>query len=1030
MKKLQRKNEFRLFFVLCIMLLTYSSYAQNRVISGQVNAADGGGSLPGVSVKIKGTTIGAITDYEGNYKVEVPEDATELIFSFIGFTQQTIQIGTKSVINVALQEDVEQLDEVIVVGYQVQKKSVITGAIASVKSEDITQTPVQNAAQSIQGRTPGVLVAAKSGSPGADVDIRVRGTGSNGHNNPLFVVDGVQMDDIKYLNPSDIESMEVLKDASSAAIYGSRGANGVILVTTKQGKEGRTTVSYDGYYGIQEPWRKTPVMNAHEYMTFHNEGAKNGNTGQIPFDNDALNNIKNDTDWQDEVFHSSPIQSHNVQVAGGTDKSSYLASVSYFGQEGIVAPEKSKFDRYTVRLNTSQKLSEYFRMGVNMAFSREEKSDVGGIFQDALLHDPLTPVFEDDLSIVASDYETKIPKPANLNGRYYGISNRNLNETYNPLAKIHNANNENVDNKFIANAFLEITPGIKGLKFKTDIATTIKGWYNRSYGEPVYWNEQRQDHNSWINQASGNETVLQWENVLTYNKKLGNHNLDFLVGTTARRSVNRGNSSSGTNMKILGWDYAWVDNSAEGKTRNSGGYYGEHRLASFFGKVGYNYKEKYLFSATGRYDGSSNFGDNNKFSFFPSFQAGWILTQEEFLKNSDVLTFLKLRGSWGRVGNENIGAFGYMAKIESTNPYITGRGDVLTPGMAEQKMSNDNLKWETAEEFDLGLDVGFLNDMFTATFDLYSRQRKDLLSDLKIPGFIGLASPSYNLGTVQNQGVELALTYSKRNGDFNFDITASGSYNDNKVLELNNDDGYINGEGLAGGKGNNRIEEGYAMHYIYGFKTNGIFQNQSEVDAYTKDGNVIQPNAQAGDIRYVDINNDGKIDDEDRTYIGEPLHKWMYGLNVRMNYKNWDLAMFWQGQAGANIVNSTLRMDNLEGQNYPKRWLNRWTEEGSTNDFPRFTYKDENRNYNNLNDMVHVESSDYLRLKNLQIGYTLPQKISKKAGMSKTRIYVSGNNLLTFTNYSGLDPEVGTQTFDGGSYPQARSYLLGLNVTF
>ncbi|KXX69890.1 hypothetical protein AVL50_13490 [Flammeovirga sp. SJP92] len=1021
------------------MLSAYVSNAQDRMITGKVTSAQDGSLLPGVNVKVKGTSTGTISDFDGNYKLSVPEGSTELVFSFIGYTQQSVVIGSQTTINISLEEDVEQLEEVIVVGYQVQKKSVVTGAIASVKSEDITQTPIQNAAQSLQGRTPGVLVTPVSGQPGAGIDIRVRGTGSNGDNTPLYVVDGVQMDNINFLNPNDIESIEVLKDAASAAIYGSRGANGVVLVSTKQGKSGRTIVSYDGYYGIQEAWRKTPLLDANQYMMFHNEGSLNSG-GAPRFTPEEMAANTTNTNWQDEIFQTAPIQSHSVQMSGGTETSSFMASVGYFGQQGIVAPEKSNFDRYTVRLNSSNKISEYFRAGSNITFSREEKKGIneqnqfGGVLQNALLHDPLTPVWQDDPDVIA-EYDTYPVKPANQNGRYYGISDQGLREIVNPMARINNTYSDDASNKFLGNIFVEATPGIKGLKFRTDFGVDIGNWENRGYNPEAYYNNVNQVGASSVYQNAGSYVVYQWENVLSYNKKMGDHSIDALIGTTLRNGSGIQVGATRNNLQIPGWDYAWVNNGTDDETQKGNGKLDwQNRLVSFFGKVGYNYKEKYMITAIARYDGSSNFGPNNKFGFFPSVQAGWIISQEEFLKSSDVVNFLKLRGSWGRVGNERIEAFGYLELFGVTPSYPYGTAQTMVPGYGITRMANPDLKWEAAQEIDLGVDVGFLDDKITATFDVYSRERQDLLGTLPVPGFTGVSGPNYNLGTVRNQGIELAVTYSKRSGDFHFDITANGSYNDNKVMEVANGDGRIPGPGLFNTQGQLMMEEGHTLPYFYGFKTDGIFQNQGEIDAHNKEGALIQPDAQPGDIRYVDLNGDGVIDNEDRTNIGSPVHSWTYGLNIRMDYKGFDLSMFWQGQAGAKLVNGTLRHDLRQGQNYPTRWLNRWTGEGTTNSFPRFSYVDANHNYDYLNDMVHVEDASYLRLKNLQIGYTLPEHISKKAGMSKLRVYVSGNNLLTFTEYTGMDPEVGHGGawfgFDNGSYPQARTYLLGLNVSF
>ncbi|WP_044206694.1 TonB-dependent receptor [Flammeovirga sp. OC4] len=1030
-------------FILSLLLISNIAFSQeSRMISGKVIDSNQKAPIPGVNVKVKGITKGTITDLGGNFSILVEPSETELTFTFIGYKEKTVSIYNKTTIDVSLEEDVEQLDEVVVVGYQVQKKSVVTGAIASVKSEDITQVPVQNAAQSLQGKTPGVLVTPVSGQPGAGIDIRVRGTGSNGDNTPLYVVDGIQIDNINFLNPSDIESIEVLKDAASSAIYGSRGANGVVLVTTKKGKEGVSTVTYDGYYGIQEAWRKVPVMNAQQYMEFHNEGAKNGNA-LMPFSEDEILNNAVDTDWQNEIFEAAPIQSHNLQFSGGTEKSNYMTSIGYFGQQGIVAPAKSQFERFTVRLNASHKLSEYFRIGTNVSFVREESQGInennqfGSVLQNALLHDPLTPVLESDPSKI-EEYENMDVLPVtNSNGDFYGISNQSLREIVNPLARIENTYENNKNNKFIGNMFLELTPGIEGLSIKTDLGVDIGNWYGRGYSPEAYFNNVTYSNASRVNQFQGAYTTLQWENVISYNKKINEHKLSFLVGNTVRTWESEDNFSARTNVQINGWDYAWVNNGTADKTQGASGGMAQHGLVSYFGRASYDYKEKYLLSVIARYDGSSRFGAANKFGFFPSVQAGWILTQEDFLKYNETVNFLKLRASWGRVGNERIGDFGYLELFDQTPPYSYGNGENqnMNSGYGITRMPNPDLKWETAEEINVGIDAGFFGDMLSASIDLYSRQRKDLLGTKPVPAFTGVGGPIFNLGTVSNQGVEVALTYSKRKGELTFDITGNFAYNDNKMVEVANEDGRFTGPSMHFGEGQLMIQEEHAMPFYFGWKTDGILQNQAEADAYNEKFNQdSNDKAVPGDIRFVDLNDDGVIDNDDRTDIGSPVHSWMYGLNIRMEYKGFDFAMFWQGQAGGKLINGNQRIDLTKAQNYPTRYLDRWTGEGSTNSFPIFSYEDDNRNFIRLNDMVHVEDASYLRLRNIQLGYTLPQRYSSAVGMSKLRVYVSANNLLTFTEYSGMDPEVGHggiwTGYDYGSYPQAKSYLLGLNIAF
>lgn len=1041
MKYLQQIKVFFTFIVCAsILLLSNTTYAQDKVVTGVVKDLSDGSPLPGVNVLIKGTNVGTISNFDGEFTLTLTEDAQELFISYIGYKPQTIAISGRSKINVDLEVDVEQLEEVVVIGYGVQKKSVVTGAITSVKTEDITQTPVGNPAQILQGRAPGVTVTAVSGKPGAGMNIKIRGNGSNTNNSPLYVVDGVQMPDIEFLSPDDIASMEVLKDASSAAIYGSRAANGVVLITTKKGESGKATVTYNGYYGVQTPWKKAAVMNANEYMTFHNEGMLLG-SGKVRYTPEQIASNTVDTDWQDEIFQSAPMQSHTIQASGGNEGNQYLASLGYYGQQGIVGGDKSMFDKYTFRLNSSHKISDSFKFGSNVTYVKDqrkginEQSEFGGILQNALVHDPLTPVYETDEAKI-TEYKGMVTSPVKDGDKYYGISERGLREIANPLARIHNTFEEGGGERFLANAYLEFTPQfIKGLKLKTDFALNTGSWAARNYNPVAYYNSVNLRETSSVGQSSGRHANYQWENVLSYEKTLNeDHNFNVVLGNTVIKETYAFIGGGRTDLQLPGWEYAYLGNGAP-DDQTSNAYTVDKRLLSVFGRVAYNYKEKYMFSGVVRYDGSTNFAKGNQFGVFPSFQLGWVASEEEFLKGSDVLNFLKLRAGWGQVGNENIGAFGYLASFSGTVPYPIGTDQTPQPGFALGNMANPSLQWETAEEINVGIDAGFLHDQILLNVDFYSNKRIDLLASKPIPAYAGLGAPNFNMGTVQNQGVEVALTYQKKGDEFGYAVTLNGAYNDNKVVDLANQDGRITYGGLFLMEGNLMMEEGFPMPYFYGYKTDGILQNEAEASAYNE---AVGAEAVPGDIRFVDVNGDGVIDANDRTNIGTPVHNWTYGLNLSADYKGFDFSMFWQGMAGGSLINATSRPDLATEHNYPVRYLNRWTGEGSTNDFPRFTHDDSNSNFTRMNDMVHVEDASFLRLRTVQLGYTLPRHISDVVGMSRARFYISANNVFTFTKYSGMDPEVGHSAgsndiemgFDKGSYPQAKSVLVGLNVTF
>lgn len=1023
-----------------ISMMTLSNlFAQERVISGVVKGASDNMPLPGVNVSIEGTTIGTITDFDGKYALNVKEDQEEIVFSFIGYKKQVVAIGTQSQIDVALEDDLEELDEVIVVGYGVQKKSVVTGAIASVKSDEINETPLQNATQALQGRTPGVLVTNTSGQPGAGLEIRIRGTGSNGDNSPLYVVDGMQVDDINFLNPNDIESMEVLKDAASSAIYGARGANGVVMITTKKGKEGQSRVSYDGYFGVQTPARTADLMNAQQYMQFHNMGAANAGYAQ-PFSADDMANPRADTDWQEEAFGNAPIQSHNFSSSGGSENSTYLFSLGYFGQDGIVSPEKSSFERYSFRLNGTHKISKSLTAGANMTYVHEKQKGIqennafGGSIQNVLLHDPLTPVYETDPDRIA-ELETKNGAVKSSDGKYYAVSDQDLREIVNPLARFENTNDESFTNKVIGNVYLQYKPvSVEGLSFKTDFGIDQGSWSNRNYSPEAYYNPNNSITASSVNQSMNNYMTWQWENVAMYDRTFNDkHNINGVVGMTMRQSNGIDLSGSRASLQLPGWQYGYVGNGADDANQKSNGGAYDTRLLSYFGRFGYTYDNKYIFNATMRYDGSSNFGPNNKYGFFPSVQGGWVMSNEDFLASSDVVNFLKLRASWGQVGNDKIEAFGYMQAVGPTYGYPIGTGPDgnITPGYGVDRAGNPDLKWETAEEFNLGIDAGLFNDMLLANVDVYSRKRKDLLGYQPIPDYVGMQDPITNMGTVQNKGIELALTYQNHEGELKYSVTGNMAYNDNTVVDVNNPDGIIYGPSMFQTDGQLVMMEGQSLPVYYGFQTDGIFQSQAQADAYN---DTYGKNAVAGDIQYVDTNGDGVIDANDRTAIGSPVHDWSYGITLRLEYKGFDFSMFWQGQAGGEMINAAMRPDLMSSQNYPTKYLDSWTPSNPNASMPRFTHNDVNKNYTWMNDMVHLEDASYIRLQNIQVGYNFNQKSCDKLGINKLRVYASGNNVLTFSEYSGINPETGHggvwSGYDLGSYPVAASYLLGLNVTF
>ncbi|BDD02244.1 SusC/RagA family TonB-linked outer membrane protein (plasmid) [Persicobacter psychrovividus] len=1031
------RHNLRPLLILCLLTFTAMQAMAQVTIRGMVKGASDNAPILGANVVEKGTTNGAITDFDGAFSFTLEGENPSIVISYVGYKPQTIAVGNQTKFDISLEEDVETLEELVVIGYGVQKKSVVTGAIASVSPEEITATPIAKVEQALQGRSAGVFVATNSGAPGSGVSIRVRGVGTNGDSSPLYIVDGLVVANLNNVNPNDIVSMEVLKDAASAAIYGSRGANGVVLVQTKSGKAGTMKVDYDGYFGVQNAWKKVGVLNSREYMTMHNEALYNDG-GAPKFSPEQIANPSANTDWQDQIFsNNAPIQSHSISLSGGSEKSTFSSSIGYFGQTGIVAGDKSNYSRLNLRLNSEHKVNKRVTVGQNLGIIMsqsagiQEQSEFGSILGAALMHDPLTPALITDPE-VSKTYDALPHFPVqNSNGQYYGISEQGLREIANPLARIENTNQLYEDRTIQGNIFAKVDM-MKGLSFKTDIGFNWWNSQNRSFTPEAYYNEVNYTGlNSAWQEAQSNE-YWQWENVLTYNTTVDKHSFGGILGTTAM--INKGQAITGTrsNINPAGWDTGWLGNGADDETQKSGGWYYENRLLSFFGRANYDYDERYMVTATVRYDGSSRFGQNNQFGFFPSVSAGWNVHNEEFF-NVKAINHLKVRGSWGRVGNENIGNFGYLSTAGRTIPYPIAGSPVN--GIAINRPSNADLRWESSEQSNIGFDMGLLDDKFTMTVEYYSKITKDLLADRPQPDYTGQDYPIANLGTVQNQGLELSAQYRKNEGEFNFDIGGNVAFNQNKVTALDNQNGYVPGYTPFAYDGGTRMEIGHTLPYFFGYKTNGIFQNAEEIASYVNaEGQQLQPDAQPGDIRFVDVNNDGSIDADDRTNIGNPIPTITYGMTFNATYKHFDFMMFWQGVAGNEIANVNRRLD-LDGQNYSTRTLNRWTGEGSSNNYPRSTYTDANGNYSRLNDMVHIENGAYLRLKNIQLGYTLPEAVAAKVGADRVRVYVSAQNLFTITEYSGFDPEIGGTWWgdfgiDRGVYPQAKTFLMGLNVSF
>ena len=1028
-----------ILFISCSLFSPAFAQVQELQVSGKVTSKSDGLPLPGVTVTVQGTTTGTATDGSGNFTVRVPKVGTVLEFKQLGMVTQTFTVNNSNPISIALVESTSALEEVVVVGYGTQKKSVVTGAISNVGAEAIENQVITRVEQALQGRASGLTIASSSGAPGASATVRVRGTTTIGNSDPLYVVDGVVVDvgGIDYLNQNDIESIEVLKDAASAAIYGARAASGVILVSTKKGKAGSMNVAYSGYYGNQAPIRRLDMLNATEYATLRNEASVAGGGG-IVFADPA--SFGEGTNWQDALFNDNAgVQNHELSISGGNDKSTYYSSFGLTDQEGIIASEISNYKRYNVRLNSTHKIKDWLNVGQNVGYSRIKSqgglgtnTEFGGPLSSVLNLDPITPITITDPALLnAPPYSTqRVVRDAN--GNPYGISPHVAQEMTNPFAYIQTQlGNYGWSDNIVGNVYAEVEP-IKGLKFRSSLGAKLAYWGGESFRPLYYLNPAQQSTQTAFNRDRNQAFNWNLENTASYSTAIGQHSFTVLAGQGAYVD----NNSSGLNLSFSNiaantFDEASFNLKVPTANRTTDAYEGiNHTVSSLFGRVTYDFNEKYLFTGIIRRDGSSRFGSNNKYGYFPSASVGWVPSREDFWPANDMVNTLKVRGSYGIVGNDNLGDFRYISTVGPNRNYVFGYDNYYI-GYSPDAPANPDLKWEETSQLNIGLDAILFQD-FNFTFDWYTKKTSGILQTIALPGYVGsTGSPWGNVADMENRGFEFELGYGKQFGDLKLNIASNLSLLENEVTFLGEGKTFLDGGASIQNSAYpiTRTAVGEAIGSFYGFKTQGIFQSQAEVAAYTGANGMIQPDAKPGDFRYADLNSDGKIDQADRAFIGDPTPNVTYGLTLNANYKNFDLLVFGQGVSGNQIFQGVRRLD-IPNANWQSNALNRWTGEGSTNTYPRLTTNDANRNFSNPSSFF-LEDGDYFRIKTLQIGYTLPVSLIKKAGLSKARVYVSSNNLVTFTKYTGFDPEIGTggsYGIDRGIYPQSRSFLFGLNI--
>jgi|FLOH01.1.fsa_nt_gi TonB-dependent starch-binding outer membrane protein SusC len=1032
-----------LSFFLCFAGI--SIYAQNYEIKGTVSDASGT-PLPGVSIVVKNTTKGSSTDFDGKFTLSNIQKGETLVVSFIGYTTKEIAVSNSDYLNITLNEDTQSLEEVVVVGYGTQKKSVVTGAISSVKAKDIENIPNGRIEQTLQGRVSGVTIAANSGQPGSSSTVRVRGLttfDTYGGNNPLWVVDGVIIDSggIGFVNQSDIESIEVLKDAASLAIYGARAASGVILITTKKGKAGKISVNYTGFTGVSSPEKSLKLLNAAQYGALMNEKSVAAG-GNVVFPNLAA--LGAGTDWQKAIFSDNSMRSsHEFSLNGGNDVSTFFVSFGMQDTEGIVSKEISNFNKKNIRLNSTHKLSKIFTLGQTLGYTHQKgvglgntNSEFGGPLSSAINLDPTTPIVVTDPIAANSTLYTSNSVFRDANGNPYGISSIVGQEMSNPVAYINTRlGNYNWSDDMVGNAFLEISP-IENLKIRTSLGGKLAYWGDESFTPKFFLSPTISA--SQNNLSRGSNKAFGWniENTISYSKSITDHNFTLLVGQGAYVD----NRTSGTyitytNLPVNSYQDASFSFSLPTAQKTGSAYTGqEHRVTSLFSRLNYDFKEKYLFTGIIRRDGSSNFGPNNKFGIFPSFSAGWVASKEDFWKDNNVINTLKIRGGYGVTGNDAIPPNGFLALIGGGRNYTFGdTGTIVSSGSSPDAPSNPDLKWEETSQINIGFDAKLFNDL-NLTVEYYDKKTTGILQYFDIPGYVGATgSPLGNVADMDNKGIEIELGYRKQFGDFNFSANGNVSYLKNEVTYLGQGKEFITA-GAAGFQSMGsitRTQIGESYNSFYGFQTAGIFQNQSEIDSYVNSaGIVIQPDASPGDFRWTDSNGDGSITEDDKQFLGSPLPKYTFGLTLNMDYKGFDFMAFAQGATGNKIFQGLRRLDILNA-NYQTDALSRWTGAGTSDTYPRLTNNDTNGNFGKSSNF-YLEKGDYLRLKVIQLGYTLPNDLISKIGASKLRLYVTGENLLTLTKYTGYDPEIGGNVLgiDRGYYPQAQSFMFGANIQF
>jgi TonB-dependent starch-binding outer membrane protein SusC len=1033
---MQKKTLLLFLFLLSNLAFAFSQ----KNIKGTVVDKTTHDPLIGVSVLVKNSSIGTVTDIEGNFVLKITDAKSELIISYVGYETQTILVGDRSSISIELQENTVNLDQIVVIGYGVQKKSDLTGAVSSVNTKDIRNMPTTGVAQAIQGKAAGVEIVQNSGSPGANTSIRIRGAGTINNSDPLYIVDGTPMESINFLAPDDIASVEILKDAASSAIYGSRAANGVVLITTRTGSESlKPQITFNSYLGWQEAWKNPDVMTKEQYIFFQDYASNTykrtelNSDGVLSVRDDNLDLLEGGSNWWDVITRKGLVQKYSLSASGGSKNINYYLSGNFTGTQGIV--NRSDYDRFNVLGKVNANLSKSITLGLNISYSKENRNVVEedgkyGVIKQALIYNPLV-------------------QTINSYGEYVYDT---------PVEKIRRAVYGSKTDIFLGQFTLNwnILPS---LAFNSRASITTNNLTNSYYYRYNLSETVINDNEHEIKRELASQTNISWDNILTYTKTFNSdHNFSAMVGQTMEISDYEKIVASGYGYGGYDEGYDALDFANLGESVS--GYGTGWRALGLLSRISYDYKSKYLIQTNFRSDGSSRFAKKNRWGFFPSVSVGWKISGEEFMKNFDQISMLKIRAGWGQLGNNRVGDFAYNTYVQSDGYYIYGSTNpTIKEAMSIKQIGNEDITWERTQTANIALDLNLFNNRFSSSFDFFTKDTKDMLIEIPLTyynGFDESAIPLQNAGGVNNKGVEIQMSWKDQIHKFKYEIGGNISFIKNKVTSLGDSNepiygGYIDELGYT-----NKTMVGLPIGAFYGWKTAGIIQEDEDISnlaTFKTDYSF-----SAGDMKFVDINGDGVIDDDDKTYLGSPHPAFYYGFNINLEYANFDLSMFFQGVYGNKIYNATRYylystydrggISNVASDYMDVVW--RGTPTDVTTDYrsnwpanPNGTVPAPNtnstiRDFNFKNSDFYLEDGSYLRMKNIQLGYNFSSSICNKLHFTSMRLYTSVTNLLTFTKYSGLDPEIGKTLgqesnnlylgIDEGRYPQPRTYTFGLIV--